>query len=404
MSTAIITRRSVDSGEALLNLEIGHESAETSLTTARHSLAASPCGYGYVLFAGGFTHAHDPLDGDPDDTVDCYFISTGAHTTPTVLSSSRTGLAATSISSSYALFAGGTHLSYSDVVDAYNSSRVRSTPTALSETRTNLAAASISISYALFAGGKNNSSSSDVVDAYNSSLARSTPTVLSDAREALAATSNSGYALFGGGNNSTPSNVVDAYTSSLIRSTPTALSVARKNLSALSNSTYLIFGGGTSESEGEQLSDVVDAYNSSLARSTPITLSVPRDYLSACGSGSSTDKRAMFIGGRQNISLDTASNVVDLFDPNLVRTDCPNLSTGRYKCAAYWYSNKCYVAGGTNGSDIGSTEVYTLTQSVDVYPGSVYKYSGMSSETEVTKITGITFLLPGYIKVKSNTF
>ena len=86
----------------------------------------------------------------------------------------------------------------------------RTTPTALSKARYGLAATSVG-DYALFGGGYA-SSYSNVVDAYNTSLTRSTPTALSKARSYLAATSVGDYALFGGGYTGSYSAVVDAYT------------------------------------------------------------------------------------------------------------------------------------------------------------------------------------------------
>src|SRR5690606_17848907 len=65
-----------------------------------------------------------------------------------------------------ALFAGGyVDGSASNVVDAYNTSLTRSTPTALSANRYNLAGSSVG-DYALFAGGST-VSVSNVVDAYS---------------------------------------------------------------------------------------------------------------------------------------------------------------------------------------------------------------------------------------------
>ena len=83
------------------------------------------------------------------------------------------------------------------------------TATALSSGRERLAGASVG-DYALFGGGYKGSYS-DVVDAYNTSLTRSTPTALSVARRDLAGASVGDYALFGGGFKGSYSNVVDVY-------------------------------------------------------------------------------------------------------------------------------------------------------------------------------------------------
>jgi len=84
--------------------------------------------------------------------------------TPTALSAGRQTLAGASVGD-YALFGGGHTGSYSDVVDAYNTSLTRSTPTALSAGRNDLAGASVG-DYALFGGGWNGTSQLDTVDAY----------------------------------------------------------------------------------------------------------------------------------------------------------------------------------------------------------------------------------------------
>ena len=141
----------------------------------------------------------------------------------------------------------------------------------LSVARYSLAATHVG-NYALFAGGRTISTYSNVVDAYNTSLERTTPTPLSQARYYLAATNAVDYALFAGGqSNYGYSNVVDAYNTSLERSTPTILSQARYGLKATHIGQYAIFGGG-----GDTDNDVfgeVDVYNKNLELSNPIPLS-----------------------------------------------------------------------------------------------------------------------------------
>ena len=77
---------------------------------------------------------------------------------------------------------------------------MRSTPTVLSSEKDELAATTVS-DYALFGGGVKSGSDnySSAVDTYNSSSTRSTAPALSEARCYLAATTVGGYALFGGG-------------------------------------------------------------------------------------------------------------------------------------------------------------------------------------------------------------
>ena len=112
--------------------------------------------------------------------------------TATALSVARMYLAGVSVGD-YVLFGGGYGSSYSDVVDAYNTSLTRSIPTSLSVARYYLVGASVG-DYALFGGGTDDESIFTTVDAYNMSLTRSTPTALSAGRAALAGASVGNYA------------------------------------------------------------------------------------------------------------------------------------------------------------------------------------------------------------------
>jgi len=143
-----------------------------------------------------------------------------------------------------------------DIVDAYDVNLTRTTPTRLSMSRYGLAATTVG-DYALFGGGYDSSTNFSTVDAYDSNLTRSTPTALSVRRTFLSATTLGNYALFGGGyGNSDHLPTVDAYDSNLTRSTPTALGVGRNSLAATTVGDYALFGGGY----GSSYSAAVDAY------------------------------------------------------------------------------------------------------------------------------------------------
>ena len=147
---------------------------------------------------------------DVDVTVN-FNLPALTRSTPTELSQARSYLAATNIGG-YALFAGGYTGSYTDVVDAYDTSLTRTTPTVLSSGRFYLTATSVG-NYALFAGGRGVPLYA-TIDAYDQNLTRTTPPVLSEGRDKLASTTVGNYALFGGGQPSAfsgNSNVVDAY-------------------------------------------------------------------------------------------------------------------------------------------------------------------------------------------------
>ena len=303
------------------------------LSEARYSLAATTVG-DYALFGGGSSPSLSY-----SDTVDAYDTSL-VRSTPTVLSVGRQQLAATTVGN-YALFGGGsgTSAKKKDTVDAYDTTLVRSTPTVLSEARYSLAATTVG-NHALFGSGYNGW---DTVDAYDTTLVRITPTVLSETRYSLAATTVGDYALFGGGTEGldTFKDTVDAYHVSLTRSTPTVLSVGRYLLTATTVGDYALFGGGNVELTTNK--DTVDAYNSSLTRSTPTVLSVARYYLSATTVGN----YALFGGGNGGdlftmISKDT----VDAYNSSLTRSTPTVLSLERFALNSTTIGDYALFGGG----------------------------------------------------------
>ena len=262
----------------------------------------------------------------------------------------------------YALFGGG----YADVerigvyrdvtstVDAYNTNLIRSTPTDLSVARSNLAATTVG-NYGLFGGGFCNEGSDNVfstVDAYNTNLTRSTPTELSVAREDLAATTVGNYALFGGGGRSFDFyySTVDAYNTNLTRSTPTDLSAERSSLAATTVGGYALFGGGEKYEYGVFRSlSIVDVYNSSLTR----------------------------------MCTDPLNSSADEFDATTVGD---------------------YALFGVN-IDSPVSAYYIKLIKIQLYPGTKYKFSNMSSEATSLTFQEITLSPPisGYIKIKDAT-
>ena len=226
---------------------------------------------------------------------------------------------------------------------------------------------------------------------------RETATKLSVARNQLAATTVGNYALFGGGTTDSSSDVVDAYTSSLVRSTPTALSVARYGLASTSIGDYALFGGGNTSSSQSDVSNVVDAYNTSLTRTTPTALSVERSNLASTSIGN----YALFGGGQS----DSTSNVVDAYDNNLTRTTPTELSVARSNLSATSIGNYALFGGGQDGStNFDTVDAYSFKRyTVQVYPGTKYKFSNMPSEltSNVFQEINITGQPTGYIKIKN---
>ena len=341
---------------------------------------------------------------------------------PTALSQARSRLAATNVGG-YALFGGGTTGSLSAVVDAYDSSLTRSTSTSLSQARESFAATNVAPTeesnpqsgYALFGGGYINSYS-NVVDAYDTSLTRSTPTELSQARSRLAATNIGGYALFGGGHSGSGRySIVDAYDSSLTRSTPTSLSQYRTHLAATSvahaggsspQSGYALFAGGYYNAGGHTYPAIVDAYDTSLTRTTPTALSEGREFLGGtnvapAGGSSPQSGYALFGGGANSSYVPTAT--VDAYDTNLTRTTPTELSQARNYLAATNIGGYALFGGGeTSSTRFAIVDAYSLASyDIQVFPGTKYSFNGNTEQTSSTWQTiSMQGEVVGYIKVK----
>jgi hypothetical protein len=132
-------------------------------------------------------------------------------------------------------------------------------------------------------------------------------TTLSQARYYLAATSLGNLAFFGGGYDRKQSfNVVDIFNSTSQTWSNTTLSQARYQFAASSIGEIVAFGGG---SNGSTSYSVVDMLNVTNNIWFTFTLSQPRSWLA---STSSSNK--IFFGGGVSQTLNTPSNVVDIFE------------------------------------------------------------------------------------------
>ena len=138
--------------------------------------------------------------------------------------------------------------------------------------------------------------------------------------------------------------------------------------------------------------DAVDAYDSSLTRTTPTELSVARSDLASTTIGN----YALFGGG---------NNVVDAYDTSLTRTTPTALSQARYNLSATSVGNYALFGGGrTRTSDSYVVDAYSFKRyTVQVYPGTKYKFSNMPSEltSNVFQEINITGQPVGYIKIKN---
>lgn len=304
--------------------ELVYYGTATALSVARRYLAATSVG-GYALFGGGYNDS-------VSTTVDAYSNSL-VRSIPTKFTYSRQKLAATTVGN-YALFAGGVSgSSYNEKVEMYDTNLTHSTSTSLSAGRYDLAATTVG-NYALFGGGRT-SSNKKTVDAIGANLATSTPSAFPSTAYQLAATSVGNYALFGGGLGLTQ---VVAYDTNLTQSTPTALTAKRYNHAATSVGNYALFGGG------DGYLSTVETYNENLTRGTATSFEKGRDFLAATNVGGF----ALFAGGR--VSGGSASNIVDIYDINLVRSTM-YLTTGRMNLAATNVGDYALFGGGLDGNN-----------------------------------------------------
>ena len=390
------------------NLPALTRSIPTALSTARMYLAATNVG-NYALFGGGYT-------GSFTDVVDAYDTSL-TRTTPTVLSSGRFYLTATSVGN-YALFAGGRGVPLYATIDAYDQNLTRTTPPVLSEGRDKLASTTVG-NYALFGGGQPSafSGNSNVVDAYDQNLTLQTaPAVLSQARRSLAATTvasaggsnpQSGYALFAGGTDgSSYFDVVDAYSETLDKVTsPDILSEGVSNLAA----TSIAAVESSSPQSGYALfgggetassyTNKLNAYNENLDKVVSVA-----NLSQARGYLAATNvgNYALFGGGVWSAGL----NLVEPYDSSLTKV-APNpqaLSEGRYGLSAASVGSYALFGGGISSSYSDVVDAYSPYHDIQVFPETKYSFNGSTEQTSSTWQTiSMQGEVVGYIKVKDAT-
>ena len=143
----------------------------------------------------------------------------------------------------------------------------------------------------------------------------------------------------------------------------------------------------------------VDAYNTSLTRSTPTVLNVVRGSLAATGVGS----YALFGGGLGSSS----SSTVDAYNTSLTRSTPTALRQARYSLVATTVGSYALFGGGYSGGYSSAVDVYypASSKTIQLYPGTKYKFSNMSSEATSGTFQEMTLSPPisGYIKVTNTT-
>ena len=111
---------------------------------------------------------------------------------------------------------------------------------------------------------------------------------------------------------------------------------------------------------------------------------------------------ALFGGGS---SGNTYYSTVDAYDTNLVRSSMDNLLEVRSGLAATTVGKYALFGGGNDGGSLCSDDVdiYTFDSTIQVYPGTKYKFNNMVEEETATEWKEITFDEPlnGYIKISN---
>ena len=112
---------------------------------------------------------------------------------------------------------------------------------------------------------------------------------------------------------------------------------------------------------------------------------------------------ALFGGGYNG--LDIYFSTVDAYDTNLVRSSMDNLLEVRSGLAATTVGKYALFGGGNDGGSLCSDDVdiYTFDSTIQVYPGTKYKFNNMVEEETATEWKEITFDEPlnGYIKISN---
>lgn len=292
--------------------------------------------------------------------------------TITPLSQGRYGADGAAVGN-YALIGGGVvrfSNTWSDAMDAYDTSLTRSLPTA-HDHREYYSAASVG-DYAVFAGGKQSSNYYNTAFSYNKSLTKQSLTSLSSARYDMAATSFGKYALFAGGlaKSSQRYTYVDSYDTSLTRTLSANLSVARAKMAATTVGNYAIFAGGITSAYTSGITNVVNAYDSSFTRTIPTALSESKYECAATTIGNYA-----LIGGGQvyDSSIGTFyTSKVDVYDASLTKTMAGDLSSNAAYNGATTVGEYALFAGGLLYDDYDYFDGL-FYDTVDAYDASLTK-------------------------------
>ena len=259
------------------------------------------------------------------------------------------------------------------------------TITPLSMARYRLAAATVG-NYAIFAGGYSDASL-DAVEAYTDTLTKTSCEALSEPRDYLQAATVGDYALFAGGRDSSYSdgnvstNAVDAYNSSLTRTNPSSeLYIEASYHTGVSTNKYAMFGGGRNYFDTGYASGMLNVYDSYLTR-TIKTLSRYKQLMGAAYVGD----YALFAGGYKYESSSSSNkgyiSDVDAVSSSLTRTSANSLSSARQQIMATTVGDYALFAGGYDGTRSSAVDVYnsSLVHSVLTVGLSVARNNGTAT-------------------------
>lgn len=359
----------------------------TPLSIARSGLAATTVG-NYALFAGGAVGYFGVSDASATgfETVDAYSANLTKTTAPS-LGVKRSGLTATTVGN-YALFAGGEYSSggsnyYNNSIDVYDNTLTKMSLLSLGYTTVDTSTSpptshrhvcagdgmsSTTIAdVALFSRGFICSSSQTMDDNIYSvtSTLVSSRLAASFGRYYASATTAGTHAVFYGG--STASNSATVINADQTSTTATIGSNRYKfyNNAATSVGDFAIFAGGEDNhlTSGSAKYPYVYALSASLVTSALSNLSTSKASLSATTVG----ELAIFAGGYSSGNASTAasdtSNIIDIYDANLVKTSVLTLAVKRGKLSATAIGDYALFAGGydlSNSSAVSTVEAIVV--------------------------------------------
>lgn len=353
----------------------------TPLSVARSGLAATTVG-NYALFAGGSVGYWGTSDASATGfvTVDAYSTNLTKTTAPS-MGVKRSGLTATTVGN-YALFAGGQYNSgsstyYNYTVDVYDNTLTKMSSLSLGYTSVDTSTSPPTSYHHVCAGtGMSSTTVADVAlfsrgshcastDVMDSNIYSVTSTLVSSqlgaafSRYNASATTAGMHAVFYGGATSSKSATVIHADLTSTTATIGSNTFNLNNNAAATAGDFAVFAGGEGSfsTSGSVKYPYVYALSASLVASTLSDLSAPKARLSATTVGS----LAIFAGGYSSSKASAAasdtSDIIDIYDTNLVQTSALSLSVKRGELASTAIGDYALFAGGYDLANEATVDV-----------------------------------------------